>query len=72
MVTGGDSSSRGCRFESLHRTLNGHLFTYIVVKIVLIAFNDRNERKKRPEMAHFIKNIICAIICGFTTVGTVF
>ena len=34
MVMGGDSYSEGCGFESQHRRLDGHFFTYICCKIV--------------------------------------
>ena len=36
MVMGGDSCSKGCEFESWHRILDGHFFTYVfVVKLVM-------------------------------------
>ena len=44
MVMGRDSSSEGCGFESRHRILNGHYFTYICCK----NFND--VCLKRPKL----------------------
>ena len=35
MVMGRDSRSKGCGFESRHRMLDGHFFTYICCKICL-------------------------------------
>ena len=32
VVMGGDSLSKGCGFESRHRILDGHFFTYICCK----------------------------------------
>ena len=32
MVMGGDLSSEGCEFKSLHRILDGHFFAYICCK----------------------------------------
>ena len=47
MVMGGDSCSKGCEFESQHRLLDGHFFTYIfVVRIVMCVWKDENKRKR--------------------------
>ena len=35
VVTGGDSWSKGCGFESQHRILDGQVFTFICSKIVM-------------------------------------
>ena len=37
VVKGGDSHSEGCGFESQHRILNGHSFTWICCKIVMFV-----------------------------------
>ena len=36
LVMGGDSCSEGCGFESRYRILDGHFFTLICYKIVLM------------------------------------
>ena len=42
MVMGGDSFSKGHEFESRHRILDGHFFTYIfVVKICNVCLKRR-------------------------------
>ena len=43
----GDSCSKGCGFESRHRTLDGHFFTYLlVVKFVMLFEKDENKLKR--------------------------
>ena len=34
---GGYSCFKGCELESQHRILDGHIFTYIVVGIVMVV-----------------------------------
>ena len=36
VVTGGGSCSKGCRFESRHRILDGHFSHIFVMKIVMM------------------------------------
>ena len=52
---GGDSCSTGCEFESRHRILDGHYFTYIfVVKFVMCL--KRRKKLKRVRGWHiFLK-----------------
>ena len=38
VVTGGDSCSYGCEFESQHHILNGHFSRKCVVKIVMFVW----------------------------------
>ena len=38
MVMGRDSCSEGHGFESLHRILDGHFFTYIFVVQIIVMF----------------------------------
>ena len=37
VVMGDDSCSKGCGFESRRRILDGHFFTFFVVKIVMFV-----------------------------------
>ena len=66
MVTGGDSCSEGCGFESQHCILNGHFSHIFAVKIVMFVGKGENKRKrgwggpffKRPQnncLAHTLK-----------------
>ena len=41
VVMRGDSCSKGCEFESQHRILDGHFFTYLfIVKFVMCVCKD--------------------------------
>ena len=63
VVIGGDSCSRGCGFESQHRTLDGHFHIDLMQKIVLfVSLKRPKKQKKRPGMTHlkttFIQNTV--------------
>ena len=48
MVMGGDARSKGHGFESRHRILGGHFFTYIfVVKICNVCLKKTENTRKR-------------------------
>ena len=48
MVMGGDARSKGHGFESRHRILGGHFFTYIfVVKICNVCLKKTENKRKR-------------------------
>ena len=49
VVMGGDSCSNGCEFESWHHILDGHFFTYFVVKIVMCALKDKINEKEAAD-----------------------
>ena len=53
MVMGGDSCCNGCEFESWHHLLDGHFFTFFVVKIVMCALKDKINEKEAG-VAHFL------------------
>ena len=56
MVMGRDSRSEGCGFESRHRILDGHFFTYICCKNCNdVCLKRPKINKKRPGLAHFFK-----------------
>ena len=56
VVMGGDSCSEGSGFESQRCILDGHVFTLIYYKFVLMLFwKDWKWTKKRPGMAHLKK-----------------
>ena len=41
VVMRGDTCSKGCEFESQHRILDGHFFTYLfIVKFVMCVCKD--------------------------------
>ena len=46
VVMGEDWSSKGHVFKSQYHILDGHFFTIIVVKIVIVVWKDKNKRKK--------------------------
>ena len=52
MVMVGESSSKGCKFESWHCILDGHFSHLFVVKIVMCVWKNKNKMKKRPGLAH--------------------
>ena len=55
VVTGGDSRPIVDGFESQRPILDGHFFTYTVVKIVMFVCKDRKDTNKRPGLVHLIK-----------------
>ena len=55
MVVGRDSRSKGCGFESWHRILDGHFFTYICCK------NCNDVCLKRPKINE--KEVARALDC---------
>ena len=56
VVMGGDSRLKGCGFESRHRILDGHFSHRFVVKICNVCLKRPKIYKKRPVLAHFLKN----------------
>ena len=55
VVMGGDSWSKGHRFESQHHLLDGHFFTFVVVKIIKFVWKDENKRKRVRGWPIFLK-----------------
>ena len=49
IITGGDSHSRGFRFESQHQKQHGNFSYYIVVKIVMYVVKRPKKRKMAQE-----------------------
>ena len=47
VVMGGDSCSKGHGFESRHRILDGHFFTYICCKNLQCLFEKTKNKRKR-------------------------
>ena len=56
VVMGDNSCSRVCGFESRRHLLDGHFFTLICCKNCNVCLNRSKKRKKRPGLAHFLKN----------------
>ena len=58
VVMGGDLCSKGCGFESRHRTLDGYnIFSYIfVVRIVMFVRKDEGRQKEAEDGSFFYKN----------------
>ena len=46
MVMGGDSCSKGCKFESQNHILDGHFSYLFVVKIVMCVWEGENNEKE--------------------------
>ena len=55
VVTGGDSCPEGRWFESQHRILDGHFFTYICCKNCNVCLKKTKINEKEAGMAHFFK-----------------
>ena len=55
MVMGGDSRSKGCGFESRHRILNGHFFTYNCCKICNVCLKRPKINEKEAGVGPFKK-----------------
>ena len=51
VVTGEDSRSRGCRFESQHWILDGH-FSHLFVEKLLCMFGKTKNKRKRGRASH--------------------
>ena len=45
---GGDSRSKGHEFDSRHRILDGHFFTYVFVVKFVMYLKRRKKIKKKP------------------------
>ena len=56
MVMGGDSHSEGCVFESQCCILDGHYFTLICCKIVLMFKKTKNKQKEAGDGPFKMKN----------------
>ena len=56
VVKGGDSCSKGRGFESWHRILEGHFFTYICCKNVMLFEKNENKTIKEGGLAHLKKS----------------
>ena len=58
VVMGGDSRSKGREFESWHRILDGHFFTYLfVVRFVMCDGKDEKNEKESGVGTFFIKKV---------------
>ena len=55
MVIRGDSKSEGREFESRHRLLDGHFFTLICCKIVIVCFKKTKNELKKAEDGTFLR-----------------
>ena len=55
VVMGGDSRYEGCGFESEHRMLEGHFFTFICCKNCNVFWKDENKRKEAGDGPFFIR-----------------
>ena len=55
MVMGRDSRSEGRGFESRHRILDGHFFTYICCKNFNVCLKRPKINEKEAGLAHFFK-----------------
>ena len=53
VVMGGDSHSKGCGFESRHRILDGHFFTYICCKNCIVCLKKTKNKQKEAEVGPF-------------------
>ena len=56
VIMAGDSCCKGCGFESEHRTLDGHFFTFICCKKWNVCLKKTKINLKRPGMTH-LKNV---------------
>ena len=55
MVMGGDSHSKGRGFESRHRILDGHFFTYICCKNCIVCLKKTENKRKRGRVWPILK-----------------
>ena len=62
MVMGGDSCSKGREFESQHRILDGHFFTFICCKNCNMYLKKAKINGKEAGVSPFL-----TIICPFQT-----
>ena len=60
MVMGGDSCSKGRKFESKHRILHGHFLHSFVVRIVMFVWKYENKRKRGQGGPIFFKKKLSA------------
>ena len=56
MVMGGDSCAKGCEFESRHRIMDGHFFTFFCSKNCNMCLKDEAKLKSR-RVGPFLTNI---------------
>ena len=55
VVKGRDSRSEGCGFESRHRILDGHFFTYICCKNCIVCLKRPKINEKEAGVGTFLK-----------------
>ena len=55
MVMGGDSCSKGHQFESRHRILDGHFFTYIFYEKFVMCVKKTKINEKEAWIGPFVK-----------------
>ena len=58
VVMGGDSCSKGREFESQHRILDGHFFTFICCKICNVFWKDKNKWKRGLGWPIFLDSVV--------------
>ena len=58
LVMGRDSHSKGCGFESRHRILDGHFFTYICCKNCNVCLKRPKINEKEAGDGHFLKKLM--------------
>ena len=74
VVMGRDSNSKGCGFESRHRLLDGHFFTYFCCKNCNVCLKRPKINEKEAGVGPFKKILLpktvsilkCAIPCPFS------
>ena len=66
MVMGGDSCSKGRGFESCHRFMDGHFFTFISCKNCNVCLKRPKIKKKDASVGPFF-NIRSTLLSGDTT-----
>ena len=60
VVMGGDSCSKGCEFESQHRMMDRHLFTFICCKNCYVGFEKTKIMEEEADDGLFFKK--CCLI----------
>ena len=69
VVMGGDPRSEGCGFKSQRCVLDGHFFTLICCKIVLILFEKTDNKRKRGRGLPILKKECHLVGSGCDSVG---
>ena len=68
VVMGGDSHSKSHGFESQHRILDGHFFTYIfVVKICNVCLKRPKINEKEAGVGPFLKTLFLNLLLTLTS-----